>query len=324
MGLHRLIQWVQRLSGSSQVSFEEAETFEELPDTLFHQLDLFPVIQEDLAPAFVRQKDPAEKYYWWEEISVHWLEKIGRQLPGKSRVITTPAFLILSHQKDRPLRWMVNKLERIRMDLLQLYEGVAQDPGPGKNVVIVLPNQQEYYRYISIYYPEGEFALSGGIQIRQGAYPHIAVFDMENFGVELGAFAHELTHLYLGHLDLPTWVDEACAQTYEFSVSGKLFDDRELLIKHEATWNRRTIQEFWAGRSFHSPELQEVSYHLAYSLMFKIERVLTPAKKSLLQFIQHARRHDAGQASAEEFLGIDLGDLVASFLGPGDWSPRSW
>lgn len=63
-------------------------------------------------------------------------------------------------------------------------------------------------------------------------------------------------------------------------------------------------------------------YDLAHIMMMKLERVLKPKKADLLAFIKDASAADSGEAAARSHLGISLGDLAASYLGPGDWSPR--
>jgi hypothetical protein len=39
-------------------------------------------------------------------------------------------------------------------------------------------------------------------------------------------------------------------------------------------------------------------------------------------FLKLAHRSDAGQTAAIECLGVDLGNMMATFLGEGDWRPR--
>jgi hypothetical protein len=38
--------------------------------------------------------------------------------------------------------------------------------------------------------------------------------------------------------------------------------------------------------------------------------------------VNEAHRNDAGQTAAIECLGMDLGDVMSTFLGDGDWRPR--
>jgi len=38
-------------------------------------------------------------------------------------------------------------------------------------------------------------------------------------------------------------------------------------------------------------------------------------------FVKQADWRDAGQTAALECLDADLGDVIATFLGPGDWRP---
>lgn len=320
------MRWFQRLFSRLQdeepVQWEEAECLEDLSDSFLTVNQGQPILNLSLAEPFIARKDRIEDYYWWTEVAKFWLLAFAERLPTL-RVIESPAFLLATPYSDQTINGVLRKIESMRYELLELYDGVAQDYSPGKNVVILLPHQTAYYDYISLFYPDGEFAMSGGIQIRAG-YPHIAGFHRDDIGVDFGMLAHEMTHLYLSHLELPPWLDEALAQTYEFTIKSNLDHGyrTELDAKHEWYWTPETIQGFWHGGSFHDPQAQDISYDLAVVLMRKLERVLKPEKEDLLGFIKHAARADAGEAAAQEHLGISLGELAASFLGPGSWEPQ--
>ena len=304
------------------MNWEEADLLEDFPGSFIGTIDGMPVIHEPLVVPFIDRKDRIEHYYWWSQVAVLWLRELGRAACRRgAQVVETPAFLILHSMGSASVQPVANQLETLRDDLLVLYEGVAVDHGPGKNVVLVLPDEESYYRYTSVYGPPGESAGSGGMQIRSG-YPHIVVFQSSVSGLSFGAIAHELTHLYVSHLSLPVWLEEAMAQAYEESVSPSGDWDRaELMVEHEAAWSPETIQEFWRGSGFRSVELQKVSYDLARLMLYKLESVLRPEKQDLLAFIRAASELDAGAAAAREHLGIEVGELVASVLGPGDWAP---
>jgi len=317
-------RWFSRLQGEELVQWEEAECLEDLSRSFLAVNQGQPILNLSIVEPFIERKDRIESYYWWTEVAKFWLLALAERHPNL-RVIESPAFLLVTPYSDQTVNGVLRKIESMRFELLELYDGVAQDCSPGKNVVILFPHQTAYYDYISLFYPDGEFAMSGGIQIRAG-YPHIAGFHRDGTGVYFGVMAHEMTHLYLSHLELPRWLDEALAQTYEFSVSAKDRHGKSLKLapKHQAYWTPQSIQAFWHGDSFHDPQAQDISYDLAVVLMRKLERVLKPEKEDLLGFIKNAARMDAGEAAAQQHLGIGLGELAASFLGPGSWEPRLW
>lgn len=70
-------------------------------------------------------------------------------------------------------------------------------------------------------------------------------------------------------------------------------------------------------------EGQKLAYNLAAILLNLIATELRPPPAQFRDFVLHADWKDAGQSAAGEYLDIDLSDLVAPFLGPGEWAPQS-
>ena len=99
--------------------------------------------------------------------------------------------------------------------------------------------------------------------------------------------------------------------------------DREIYGRHLNHWNSRTIQQFWSGESWQIPgDSFELSYSLAQVIWRKIEVDLGAPRKAVLEFISSAVENDAGEAACNEVFDVSLGELVADFLGDGDWSPK--
>jgi len=95
----------------------------------------------------------------------------------------------------------------------------------------------------------------------------------------------------------------------------------ELAERHQAYWNESTIQKFWAGTAHDEPgDPAELSYSLSGVLV----QLLTEEHSSdaFRGFLENARPADAGQTAAYDHLNRDLGDLAATFLGPGNWRPN--
>ena len=114
----------------------------------------------------------------------------------------------------------------------------------------MLKDAATYYRYLSVYYPEGRHGGSVGSRIREG-YPHIALVGVEMRNLE-GSLAHELTHASLDHLPLPLWVEEGLAQILECGLSGRseLLVNGEMAAQHKRFWERRGLDPFWWGKGF--------------------------------------------------------------------------
>lgn len=166
--------------------------------------------------------------------------------------------------------------------------------------------------------PVGIHPTSGGCLIHKD-YVHIAIPYVPH-GLRQ-TIAHELTHNCLVHLKLPLWLNEGLAQLFQHAVATqpRPLLNHELRERHLAFWNEQTVQEFWAGVSFRKPG---DSNHLSYSLAEIILNLLTENQGDWGGFIKNADWRDAGQTAAFDFLGADLGSVMATFLGEGDWRPR--
>ena len=161
------------------------------------------------------------------------------------------------------------------------------------------------------------FALPGGyVYVFTGLRKVVQTDD------ELAAvLAHEITHAHLAPLELPRWIDEGMAMLVPKLLLGDALDpklDAETFARHRELWDEDTIQDFWSGESFRDPETSELSYGLAEVLF----AIILKNSQHLGDFVRMASWEDAGQAAAEEHLGVSLEEIAAEFLGPGDWEPE--
>ena len=62
------------------------------------------------------------------------------------------------------LGFMGKTLQRI----VRVLDGVALPPEWGKDILIIFDDEDSYYRYVSHYYHEGEFAASSGMHLDAG------------------------------------------------------------------------------------------------------------------------------------------------------------
>jgi len=133
--------------------------------------------------------------------------------------------------------------------------------------------------------------------------------------------AHELTHNCVVHLKLPLWLNEGLAEMFERTVADARDPvlDYDLKERHLAFWNSETIQEFWSGISFQKPG---DSNQLSYSLAQIVLSLLLEKPGDWGSFLKQAQWGDAGQTAAMDCLGTDLGEVMSTFLGEGDWRPR--
>lgn len=259
----------------------------------------------------------------WEEASRAWVERIREKLGGDYQVHETPNFLILSeapmHVIKDACRSYENSLKRILLSL----DGVASDQGFGKHVLMMFASLDDYYGYVSYFYPDGESPMSSGVYLSGEGYAHFA-FPTTDYSSYRTVLVHELTHGCLGHLPIPAWLNEALAMRMEQVIcASDIFHlNQEVYDKHSAHWNEGTIQQFWTGESWRIPgDSFELSYNLAQVLWRKIESDLGAPRSAILQFISDAHFDDGGEAACQAVFDLSLGDLVMDFLGEGAWAP---
>jgi hypothetical protein len=256
----------------------------------------------------------------WTEIATQWLEEIRSDLGGDYWVTTSNNFILLSaikpEQADQLLRFAQDTRKRVH----SLLGDLAWKTARGKHVILLFTDTDDYYQYISFFHAEGHYATNSGCLIRRG-YVHIAIPYTDGRYIRR-VFVHEFAHNSVIHLPLPTWVNEGLAMFFERMlepIPGELIIDHDARDRHLSFWNAENIQRFWAGKSFYEPgEPNELSYSLAQILL----NLLLQEQRDIASFVRLARRDDAGQTAALDCLNVDLGDLAATFLGPGDWRPN--
>jgi hypothetical protein len=226
--------------------------------------------------------------------------------------------------------------ERARNVIRRNLKEVAWRPAH-REVILMFEEEDDYYTYISHFYRSDQMPRSAGCHLRRG-YSHVALL-FHNESSACHTIAHELTHAALHGLPAPLWVEEGVCETLRRMIGGPQIASGEgnsnaywaatsgwmpplmwgeLSERHHEFWNEKNIQEFWAGVSFGGEqEAQELSYSLAEVIV----HLLSGDHDGFLAFISRAHSDDGGQTATLECLGRNLGDVVAQFLGPGNWRP---
>ncbi|MFN0129392.1 MAG: hypothetical protein ACKV19_22220 [Verrucomicrobiales bacterium] len=260
----------------------------------------------------------------WVSAARAWLERLGEALGPSYHVHETSHFLLLTEARPSVSRDACTFCESSLQRIQKTFRGLGCDSWYGKHVVLMFGQVDDYYRYILYFYPDGNHPMSGGVCLDSRGYQHIAL-PTPDYASYRTALVHELTHAYLSRFTMPVWLDEALAMRMELAVCGTNNHplDRELRDRHLAHWNPTTIQEFWSGASWRiSGDSSELSYSLALLLWQTIESEINPPPEALNAFLGTAHRDNAGEESAQIYFDLGLGDLVADFLGPGEWEPR--
>jgi hypothetical protein len=270
-----------------------------------------------------------ERDDYWTEAAYQWLERMGALWETPLVVHESENLLLLSAAPRRERDVALEFCEHTRARILEKFlPGIASKQGHGKHVLITLGDQDDYYDYVSNYYPPGEFSMSSGMFIDAG-YGHFVVWEGLEYGAMEPVIAHELAHCLVQHLPLPAWLNEGLAVNTEHQIFPALAGPRaqqyfphEMVAMHAAFWNEDTIQEFWSGKSFLRPDEGSM---LSYDLATKITMLAARDFESFRRFVLRADGANAG-LDAQEELGFPLQNLVEAVLGQGPWepTPRTW
>jgi len=255
----------------------------------------------------------------WDHAILQWTKKLATELGGKYDVSRMGRCLLVSDLESQVDQRLLRSAESAMIKISEALPGIAWKDFIGLHVILVFGEDDDYYQYLSWFYPEGEHPATAGVHIHKG-YPHIACFFSRETSVAQ-TITHELVHHGIYHLRVPLWLHEGLAQTTERLLgsqrAGMLSDD--LPERHHRFWDEKLIQKFWAGTSFDEPgESVELSYSLAEVLL----QLLAKEREDFLAFIAAVDYYDAGQTAALDCLGKCLGETVGTFLGPGNWRPQ--
>lgn len=291
-----------------------------LPDfgDVFELVDGYPRADWEAIWQWVDENVPeAERQDVAARIERLWLERLAGHLGGAYAVSESERFLLLSEHtpdgRETFLRWAEETLDVVEDSL----EMPPDSAAAGKVLVLVFSEDDDYYDYISHYFPDGHYGLTAGVCIREGDV-HLALRCPETDIRR--TFAHELTHACLAHLGLPTWVEEGVCEV----VSRRAADEDPVTFdaatreRHFAHWSWHGLDAFWDGTSFSRPdELQSLSYVLAEML---VRRMNGHDPAALGRFLAAADAADGGESAARECFGVSLVAFVARLLGEGPWS----
>jgi hypothetical protein len=254
-----------------------------------------------------------EKNQHWSNVAASWLGKLSVSFSEPLKLRESANFFALSALTARETEVLLDYAERALKRNLATLGDIASDAGLGKHVVIILPNEDDYYQYVSEYYPqEGEFAFSGGMFIHHG-YGHF-VFCKGSMDAMEPTLVHELTHALVAHLSIPAWVNEGLAVNTErrWSPRPPEYQPHELAKKHSRFWNDETMQQFWSGKSYLRPDEGNV---LSYDLAQRLIALIGQDHERLTRFVNMSSSQDSGSQAALEVLGMTLGELTEEAIG---------
>lgn len=242
-----------------------------------------------------------------------WLLHFREALGDKYSLLQSDSAALISPLEGKIADATLEYLNRTRIRVSKALDGIAVFRAEDKDILIVFENEEQYYEYISFYYPDdGDFATSSGMFLSEGC-AHFVIAQSDLHAIE-PIIAHEMTHAGLAHLSLPLWLDEGLAVNLEGRLSmgtPNLYTPMEMRAMHLEFWGEDEIQQFWSGESFaRTDEGNLLSYDLARILVEQFSRNWAGFK----DFVLAADRADSGAAAASLFLGVQLGSSVAALL----------
>jgi hypothetical protein len=262
-----------------------------------------------------------ENNQYWSTAAASWLIKLGTAFSESLDLRESANFFALSALSARETELLLDYAERALKRNLATLGGIASDSGFGKHVVVIFPNEDDYYEYVSEYYSQdGEFAFSGGMFIHHG-YGHF-VFCKGSMDAMEPTLVHELTHALVAHLPIPAWVNEGLAVNTErrWAPRPPQFQPQELARKHSRFWNEETMQQFWSGKSYLRTDDGNV---LSYDLAQRLIAFIGQDHERLTRFVNLASSQDGGSTAASDVLGTTLGALTEEVIGAHFVAPDS-
>lgn len=285
----------------------------------------FPFLRWRDVYAWTDALPEADRPRAWGALELLWNQHLARALGPSYRANHADGVIVVSSLQEREAKATLEFMQKTQQRILRTLQGLARPAEYGSEVLIVLDDEESYYRYISRFYPDaGEFSASGGMKIDDDGAVYYVTMKGHLRDVE-PVVVHEMTHGMVSHLALPLWLDEGIAVNVEHRIAGggwARYTPAEMRAKHLAFWDASTVQQFWSGRSWDTPgDANMLSYDLARIL---IEHLGADWPR-FTAFVNAAVREDAGAEAAREHLGTSLGALVAALLekdAATDFEPR--
>ncbi len=261
----------------------------------------------------IHDDDKAALHLYWTQVALAWLERLSTTFDERLQIYESEDFFLLSALQQRPSEVLLAYAQKAQRRILAMLDGIARDDGYGKYIICVLQNDDDYYRYVSEYYPQdGKFAFSGGMFIQQG-HGHF-VFRQGDMNSMEPTLVHELAHALLSHLPIPAWVNEGLAVNTErrWAPRPAPYKPNEMAYMHAQFWNPETMQEFWSGKSYLRPDDGNA---LSYDLAQRMIAIIGRDHGALVNFVNAALDEDGGQQAARDCLGVSLNDITQEAIG---------
>src|SRR5215831_8544774 len=110
----------------------------------------------------------------WVEVGTQWMGRLVQNLGAGYRLDTSDEFLMVSALKPQTAREVLFMAENILAGIESALGEAAWKPDYGKHIILLFAEGDDYYQYLSYFYPEGVHPASGGCLLTRD-YVHIAI-----------------------------------------------------------------------------------------------------------------------------------------------------
>jgi hypothetical protein len=107
----------------------------------------------------------------WTEAAMQWVLKLRTDLGGQYRVSSAQEFILLSSLDSDASRSFLAFAEKTLEQIYIWLKDAAWQEGNGKHVILLFAEEDDYYQYVSYFYPEGVYPITSGCLI-QRLCPH--------------------------------------------------------------------------------------------------------------------------------------------------------
>jgi hypothetical protein len=246
-----------------------------------------------------------------------WIDAVAGAMQPRGHVFEAERFVLATSQHEHA-PGLLEFFDDIIRSIERTLPGIVEFGELPVLTSFLFEDLDQYYSYIEHFDTDGEIAASGGMFLNTEV-PHFVAPFTDPITVQTAA-AHEITHFCLSPLPVPLWLDEGLAMTMQAVIMREpaLTLDPLRWQEHRECWNHETIQMFWSGEAWRSPETNDLAYELARMAV----RTLGSNQTAFREFVRTAHYEDAGQSAIQLAYGRGLEGLLEQFFGSGDWAPE--
>lgn len=280
-----------------------------------------PRVNWDLVRDWVEQNIPLQnRTQAWSTIAQEWLEAVNHTLGGTYQTIGSEKIILLVPADFKRGAVLLELAEAGLRELAKLLGGLPRQKQIGPLVIILLREQVSYFRYVASIEQDVDSAWSPGICVNDG-YIHVVLRPAPLQSLR-STLLREVVHACLIELNLPRWLEVAIAKWVEESAdtnAARFSVNADEAIQLRRYWKTHPLSSFWWGNGFDVPhEGRQFCDQLAQIM---IRQLYADHREKLAQFVRTSSVYDAGEAAAQQLLGMSLASVAAQFLGPGPWKP---